>query len=66
VDGDFWHCNPDTHHNPVCKTQEKNIKNDKIKNDWASNNNITLLRFWENDINNNVKQVKETLLEHCK
>jgi very-short-patch-repair endonuclease len=66
VDGDFWHCNPKTHNNPVCKTQKINIKNDKLKNEWAQSNGYKLLRFWENDINNNIKQVKQTLLENLK
>ena len=56
VDGDFWHCNPKTHHSPTCKTQEINIKNDKIKDKWAQENGYKLLRFWEDDINDNIKQ----------
>lgn len=65
IDGDFWHCNPDTKYSlPECKTQEINIKNDKFKTQWAKDNGYKLLRFWENDINNNIKQVKQTLLEN--
>lgn len=64
VDGDFWHCNPIKFPQPKCKTQELNLINDKIKNEWALDNGYTLLRFWESDINNNIKQVKQTLLEH--
>jgi very-short-patch-repair endonuclease len=63
VDGDFWHCNPETHIIPECKTQEINIENDKFKTQWAIDNGYRLLRFWENDINNNIKQVKQVLLE---
>lgn len=64
VDGDFWHCNPDTKHAlPECKTQHINIENDKFKSQWALDNGYILLRFWENDINNNIKQVKQILLE---
>ena len=67
VDGDFYHCNPKLYNNgPVCKTQEINIKNDKLKNEWAQSNGYKLLRFWENDINNNIKQVKQILLENLK
>jgi very-short-patch-repair endonuclease len=66
VDGDFWHCNPNTHPSPVCKTQEINIENDKLKDQWALDNGYKLLRFWEDDINNNIKQVKQTLLENLK
>lgn len=67
VDGDFWHCNPNTIHNePKYDSQKKNIERDKVKNEWASQNNYKLLRFWENDINNNIKQVKQILLENIK
>ena len=66
VDGGFYHCNPKIYDRPVCKTQEINIENDKIKTEWAQSNNYKLLRFWEDDINNNIKQVKQTLLEYCK
>jgi very-short-patch-repair endonuclease len=66
VDGDFWHCNPIKHASPECKTQEINIENDKFKSQWASDNGYKLLRFWEDDINNNIKQVKQILLENCK
>jgi very-short-patch-repair endonuclease len=64
VDGDFYHCNPKFYKFPVCKTQEINIKNDQEKNKWAKENGYQLLRFWEHDINNNIKYVKQTLLEN--
>jgi len=67
VDGDFWHCNPNSKHSsPKYITQKNNIIKDSIKNQWASDNGYKLLRFWENDINNNIKQVKQILLENCK
>lgn len=66
VDGDFWHCNPLNYPNPTCKTQEINLLNDKIKNEYAENNGYKLLRFWEDDINNNIKLVKQILLENIK
>ena len=67
IDGDFWHCNPIKYPNgPVSKCQYKNMERDKIKSQWALDNGYTLLRFWENDINNNIKQIKQILLEHCK
>ena len=56
VDGDFWHCNPNTKFAlPEYKTQKKNIKRDKQKNQWAKDNGFRLLRFWENDIKNNIR-----------
>jgi len=52
VDGDFYHCNPNTiHKTPKYEIQEKNIINDKRKNTWCKNHNIPLLRYWEKDIN---------------
>jgi very-short-patch-repair endonuclease len=66
VDGNFYHCNPKFYNSPVCKTQTINIENDKLKNQWAQENGYELLRFWEDDINNNIKQVKNILLESCK
>jgi very-short-patch-repair endonuclease len=67
VDGDFWHCNPDSKYNiPKYETQKRNLIKDSIKSQWASDNGYKLLRFWENDINNNIKYVKQTLLENCK
>lgn len=63
VDGDFWHCNPNSKHStPKYETQKNNLIKDSIKNQWALDNGYKLLRFWENDINNNIKQVKEILL----
>jgi len=65
VDGDFWHCNPNSKFSiPKYKTQKRNIIKDNIKNDWAIKNGYKLLRFWEDDINNNVKQVKKILKEN--
>ena len=64
VDGDFHHCNPDTiHGEPKYPIQAKNIKNDIRKNGIASDNGYKLLRFWENDINNNEKLIKEILIK---
>lgn len=62
VDGDFWHCNPNTKYKlPECKTQIFNLDNDILKNKWALDNGFKLLRFWETDINNNPQQIIETL-----
>lgn len=66
IDGDFWHCNPIKFPTPTCKTQEINIINDEFKNNWAQENGYKLLRFWEDDINNNIKSVKQILLENIK
>lgn len=52
VDGDFYHCNPNTKHSEILyKTQLLTKKNDEYKNLICQNHNITLLRYWEKDIN---------------
>jgi len=62
VDGDFWHCNPDGKFpEPKYDSQNKNLKRDKIKNQWAQDNGFKLLRFWETDIIKNPQQIIETL-----
>jgi very-short-patch-repair endonuclease len=67
IDGDFWHCNPDTKFAiPECKSQELNLINDRFKNEWAINNGYKIIRIWENDINNNIQQVKQILSETLK
>jgi very-short-patch-repair endonuclease len=65
VDGDFWHTNPLKYPNgPISKCQFKNAIRDKEKNEWVVNNGYKILRFWENDINNNIRQVKKIILEN--
>ena len=66
VDGDFHHCNPDTiHSEPRYPIQVKTVDNDIRKNGIAKYNKIKLIRFWENDINNDlisvVNKIKEIL-----
>ncbi len=52
VDGDFYHCNPNGKYStPEYEIQIKNLSNDKRKNTWCENHNITLIRYWEKDIN---------------
>lgn len=51
IDGDFYHCNPQTKYAiPKYEIQKKNISNDKRKNKYCENHNIKLLRYWEKDI----------------
>lgn len=64
VDGDFWHSNPLYYKEPIYEVQKHNFKHDLIKNDIAIRNNYTLLRFWETDINTNLKDVVKKLLEY--
>lgn len=65
VDGDYWHCNPETKFEiPKYDSQFSNIKKDKIKTEWAESNGYILLRFWESDIKNNRLQIVKTLIEN--
>lgn len=57
VDGDWFHCNPELHPEPIYETQRVTIQNDNKKNKVVKDNNITLLRFWEKDINNNPEMI---------
>jgi very-short-patch-repair endonuclease len=62
VDGDFWHCNPNSNFSePKYAAQISNLKQDEIKNKWCYDNGYKLLRFWETDINNNLDGIVETL-----
>ena len=52
VDGDFYHCNPNTKHSEVLyETQSLTKKNDNYKNTLCQNHGMILLRYWEKDIN---------------
>lgn len=52
VDGDFYHCNPNTKHSEVIyETQKLTKKNDEYKNTLCQNHGMKLLRYWEKDIN---------------
>ena len=65
IDGDYWHCNPATKFvTPIYAAQKKNLIQDQIKNQWCENNNFTLLRFWETDINKNPDMVIAKLKEY--
>jgi very-short-patch-repair endonuclease len=66
VDGNWHHCNPLTHPEPIHEIQIAVKENDIIKNRIAKENGFKLLRFWEYDINNNLEDVKKKLLEELK
>lgn len=61
VDGDYWHCNPEIYGEPKYENIKKNIEKDKKKNKWCEDNNITLIRFWENVIKNKPDEILEVL-----
>ncbi|TXG80894.1 MAG: hypothetical protein E6R13_07340 [Spirochaetes bacterium] len=58
IDGDFWHCNPNSNFKePTYAAQKSNLIQDKIKNKWCADNEYKLLRFWETDIKTNKEYV---------
>jgi len=61
VDGDWFHCNPDVHPEAIHEIQKFVKENDERKNQVVKDNNITLLRFWEKDINDNPEMIKTKL-----
>jgi len=62
VDGDYWHCNPNSiYKEAMYATQKGNLIQDKIKENWCEANGIKLLRFWETDINQRPEWVVEQL-----
>jgi very-short-patch-repair endonuclease len=63
-DGNFYHCNPETHPTPIYEIQKNNIRNDKIKTELAKTHGYVLLRFWELDIHSRPEWVIQTLLNH--
>lgn len=65
IDGDFYHCNPETKYSkPKYEIQKKNLKNDKRKNSWCVNHGMKILRFWEKDINERPEWVISELKKH--
>lgn len=67
VDGDFWHTNPKFFPDG-CKfdAQKRNRINDKTKNSFLKNRGWTVLRFWEDDIKNNIEQIKQQIIKLMK
>lgn len=65
VDGDFYHCNPSKYLiGPIYESQFNTIKNDIKKNKICENSKgLSLLRFWESDINKRPEWVKSEILK---
>lgn len=62
IDGDYWHCNPNTKFAiTTYAAQKKNLISDEIKNKWCLDNGFKLLRFWESEIKNNPEKIIEIL-----
>lgn len=65
VDGSFWHADPRfTKDNELTIVQKRNKRVDEIKNRWASEHGIPLIRFWEFDIKKDKKKVLEELKKY--
>ena len=65
VDGDYWHCNPVIYSEPKNKQQKRVVSKDKREKTFLINRGWTLLRFWEKDINFDIRKciniVKEAI-----
>jgi len=64
VDGDFHHCNPEVHPEPLYEIQKHTVEHDKVKNKVAKDNGYNLIRVWENDINNNPDKIEKEVLSY--
>lgn len=63
-DGDYWHAHPDKYKKEdLNATQKNNLKRGKQKETYVTNRGYRLIRFWEQDINNNIEGVKKVLYE---
>lgn len=60
-DGDFWHGNP-KFYSSFCSVQRRIKARDIEKNQIAAANGFTLLRFWEDEINNDFENVKMRII----
>ncbi len=63
VQGDYFHCNPNTRHAvPKNDMQKNNLERDKRKRKFVNDKNeFVLIEFWEHDILNNPDKIKTEL-----
>ena len=45
--------------------QEKNLTSDHERDSWLKDQGFTVLRFWNNEILENMNGVGETIMRHC-
>ena len=64
-DGDYFHANPKFYKN-LTKTQYNNVWRGKAKTNYINNFGKLLLRFWEDDINNNLELIEKEILLNIK
>lgn len=62
TDGDYFHGHGLTHEEKS-PMQKHNEWVDKVKDQWAAEHGIPLIRIWEHDINDNPSNVTKMLLE---
>jgi very-short-patch-repair endonuclease len=64
VDGDYFHVNPKFYPDgPKTKTQKVNFYRDKKKNQFCKDNQIAVIRCWENEIINQREEIKIKIKE---
>lgn len=64
-DGDYWHGHPNNLKNGIPnQLQKTNIEKDIRINKNLSNNGYKVLRFWQNDVDNNRDWVKNTIRQN--
>ncbi len=59
-DGDYWHANPSKYKDKDY-TQKKNSIIDKEREELIRASGWTIMRFWETDIRNNVKECVDVI-----
>lgn len=62
-DGDYWHANPKFYPKPE-PWQIERQRIDEEKNRIASENKYTILRFWEDEILQNIDYVRQTIASY--
>ena len=62
LDGDYYHAYGKVYEE-MSPMQKRNARVDKIKDDWAIEHGIPLIRIWEHDINENPQKVMKMLEE---
>lgn len=62
VQGDFWHCNPQSKYfKPIYDCQKKNLIVDLKKKLWCEENKIPLIEIWEMDMKIKTQEIIEKI-----
>ncbi|MEK7617523.1 MAG: endonuclease domain-containing protein [Patescibacteria group bacterium] len=46
-------------------SQHLNSKSDEVRDDWLNKEGFTVLRFWNNEVLQNIEGVMEKILNYC-